>query len=402
MEKENHEKVFGTINSIIRYIATFWAMLFYPKRTLAELDSPNLIRPGYFLLINIFLSVSLAQFIDYDIVSFPISNPILQRLTGSSFISLRFFLGISIFLLLLRLFLKWGSLRTFIKLLLPVFCYSSVLYLPIIFVEHNYSNYVRKDFFDIVTKIISGLPTEVDTSTYFKFLLYGLIRLVFLAWWLRILYLGIAFLKMDSPIKIKRALVFSCLIFFAFQTVIFLVLFNKINGPTIESFLIIADKKVEKELSLNPPNYIKAAMLSDTVAENHYMPEYVRYVYKLKKIISEVGMFKVNDNLISKGLSGLRDEDYDHVRDILNEELKVSSVGSYYIQAIRKDLEDAEKFRNSPFFIDLHKEHMPVSFGLSIVHQPFEPKLFLLLEAKASKSLFISAAIPPSFISLFP
>ena len=86
MEKENHEKVFGTINSIIRYIATFWAMLFYPKRTLAELDSPNLIRPGYFLLINIFLSVSLAQFIDYDIVSFPISNPILQRLTGSSFI----------------------------------------------------------------------------------------------------------------------------------------------------------------------------------------------------------------------------------------------------------------------------------------------------------------------------
>jgi hypothetical protein len=303
---------------------------------------------------------------------------------------------------LLRLFLKWGNLKAFIKLLLPVFCYCSVLYLPIIFVEHNYSNYVMRDFFDKVTKVVSGLPTEISISTYFEFLLYVLIRLIFLAWWLRLLYLGIAFLKMDSPIIIKRALIFSCLIFFSFQTITFLVLFNKINGPTIESIQIIVGKKVEKELSLNPPNYIKAAILSDMVAENQYMPEYVRYVYKLKKIISEVGMFKVNENLISKGLGDLRNEDYDHVRDILNEELKVSSVDSYYMQAIRKDLEDAVKFRNSPSFIDLRKEHMPIEFGLSTVHQNFEPRLYMKFELDGSKSLFISAAIPPSFMSLFP
>jgi hypothetical protein len=91
MEKENHEKVFSTINSVIRYLATFWAMLFYPNRTLADFNSPNLISPGYFILINILLSVSLAQFIGYDVASFAISNPVIERLTGSSFISIRFF-----------------------------------------------------------------------------------------------------------------------------------------------------------------------------------------------------------------------------------------------------------------------------------------------------------------------
>jgi hypothetical protein len=402
MEKENHEKVFSTINSVIRYLATFWAMLFYPKRTLADFNSPNLISPGYFILINILLSVSLAQFIGYDVAAFAISNPVIERLTGSSFISIRFFLGISIFLVLLRLFLKWGNLKTFIKLLLPIFCYCSVLYLPKILIEHYYSEYVMGDLLDIFSKIISGIPITIGISTYFEFILYVLIRLTFLAWWLRLLYLGIAFLKMDSPIKIKKALVFSCLIFLAFQAIIFSALFIKINGSTIQCFLTIGNQKVEKELSLNPPNYIKAAILSDMVAENQYMPEYVRYVYKLKKIISTVGMFKVNENLISKGLGDLRNEDYDHVHDILNEELKVSSVNSYYMQAIRKDLEDAVKFRNSPSFIDLRKEHMPVEFGLSTVHQNFEPRLYMKFEADGSKSLFISAAIPPSFMSLFP
>ncbi len=93
MEKENHEKVFGIITYIIRYLATFWAMLFYPKRTLAKINSANLIRPGAFLLINILLSLSAAQFIGYEIALLPINSPLIQRLTGTSFILIRFFLA---------------------------------------------------------------------------------------------------------------------------------------------------------------------------------------------------------------------------------------------------------------------------------------------------------------------
>jgi hypothetical protein len=399
MEKENHEKVFGIATYVIRYVATFWAMLFYPKRTLSNINSTDLTRPGAFLFINILLSVSVAQFIGYEIAQFPIINLLIERLTGNSFVLIRFFLGLSIFFLLLKFFLKWKNLSSFMRLVFPILCYCSVLYLPIILVKHFYHYYIGEDVLNIISRATIGLPIQFSIYTYLKFLLFLMIPLIFLFWWLRLIYLGITTIKIDSSVKIKRAIVFSYLLFFVFQTITSLLLFLIINISTIQSFSIILDDKVKQELLLNPPNYFKAMVLASKVSENEYLPEYVRYIYKLEKIICTIGFLKGNENLISEGLSGLDNRKYDYVRDILVENLKKTSNENIYKTAVRKDIEDAVKLRNSPSFIDLRKEHINLAFSWTIQNW-LKPKPVILLE-NGVITFHVMAPIP-RLISLFP
>lgn len=402
MENQNHEKVFRIITYIIRYIATYWAMLFYPKRTLAEINSTKLVRFGSFLLINMVLALSAAQFTGYEISSFPIKSPLLQSLTGTSYILVRLFIGLSIFLLLLKSFMKWHNLNAFIKLVLPVLCYCSVLYLPMVLVEGCYSEYVMKDFVHILSRFVAGLPIKLSIYNYVELVLNFIIPIIFLFWWLRLVYLGIYSLKLQSAIKIKRAIVLSYLLFFVFQTLTSSAFFLKTNIPTIQSFLILGYNKVETELSLNPPNYFEATYLASKVSENKYMPDYVRYIFKLKQIISEIGLLKGDQNLISEGLRGLRDRNYDYVRDILIEDMKRSSGdNNYYKTAVRKDIEDAVKLRNSASFVDLHKEHIGLAFSWTTAHF-IKPVSVMMLDEHGDKTIHIMAPIPHSLISLFP
>ncbi|MFH1703246.1 MAG: hypothetical protein ABIB41_07420 [Nitrospirota bacterium] len=400
MEKENHKIVFGIATYVIRYIATFWSILFYPKRTLSDINSTDLTKPGAFLLINILLSLLVAQFIGYEIAQFPINNPSIQRFTGNSFILVRFFLGLSIFLLILKFFLKWKNLNSFIRLVFPILCYCSVLYLPIILVKHSSYSYIGEDILNIISRATIGLPIQLSVYTYLKFLLLLIMPLIFLLWWLRLIYLGITTLKIDSSVKIKRAIIFSYLLFFVFQTIASLVLFLTINLSTFQGFLIIIDDKVKKELLLNPPNYFKAMVLASKVSENKYMPEYVRYIYKLEKIICTIGFWKGNENLISEGFKGLNDKKYDYVRDVLIDDLKKTSNETIYKNAIRKDVEDAVKLRNSKSFIDFRKEHISyLSFSWTLM--PYiEPFSAIMLE-NGEKTFHVMAPIP-RLISLFP
>jgi len=404
MEKETHEKVLGIVTYVFRYCETFWDMLFHPKRTLSTANSGNLTKPGAFLVANIVLSFLIAQFINYEISTFPIDNPALQRLTGFSFVFIRYLFGIAVFLMLLKKSMKWKNMNAFVASVFPILCYSSVVYFPNLIIKSYYHDYVAKDFFNIMSRAISGTPLNISILTVFEILGCLMLPIIFLCWWLRLVYLGLSLKEGAAPGKLKKGLALSVILFFIIQATLSLLLFFKMNLQTIKGFLLLADtKRIVEEVNENSPNYLKAIATLSVISENEDMPEYIRYITKLSKVVCEIGFGKGDQHLIDEAKKGLKEEHYDYVLDILVRDLNSRNSGNdYYKSLVRKDIEDAVKFRNSPSYLDFRKEHIrALSFSFTTMHFT-KPIHMISIDKNGNKTMDIMAPIPPSLIALFP
>lgn len=384
MEIEIHGKIINSLIFASRYFITFWKMLFHPRETLFSFLSKkndSLSASGTFLVINILIAYFVGLLSGYTLPKFPFEIPYLQNIFGSStFLWVRYILGLFVFLICLKLFLKYKDLADFIFIVFPILCYSSVVYIPITFLKGLFNSLIANDLINLLSSFLSDIPLQFGFLRLFKYLSYVLLLIIFLIWWLWLVYIGIRFLKIQSAIKLKKAMIFSLVLFFTLQLFTSLVYSTIIYWPVLKSFKIIIFNDIENELSKIPPNYFKAALLAGQISTNKKMPEYFRYVSKLKKVAYMIAtpFFNADEAITSKALKGIQEKKYTFVQEILTEYLKKLSHDDknvkkpLYSQLI-KDLEEAKEISSSSNFINYQ-----------------------------GKTITIYFIIPPSLISLFP
>ncbi len=366
-EKETHEKVFALVTYIIRYIETCSTILLHPKRTFANYNSIALTKPGPFLIINILLSYSIGKIIGiYTIPEFPFEIHFLQNSFGGyAFITTRFILGFILFLLLLKCFIKYKKIDSFISVVFPIFCYGSVVYLPIILVKQIYYYSISRDIFNLLSGAFSNIPLSLNLGSYIKLIIYLTIPVVLLVWWLWLIYTGLRLSKIKSPRNLKKAILFSYITFSVIQTSLLFLLFVHEHGPLLRDMKTIITEDIDKELSKEPPNYFKASILARRIANNEKMPAYFRYAAKLREITYTIAtpIFKGDEKIVSQVLNSIKEYNYIYLQKILDEYLKSllhneqDSKRLLYL-ALIKELEEAERIRNSENFIDLNGKNL--------------------------------------------
>jgi hypothetical protein len=411
-EKGVHKKVYNCTIIIIRYFQTYFSILSHPQKTFENLRSGVLTKPGTFLVINILLSYSVGHIISYELPQFPFSIPLplqdpqTQKLTGNYlFLIGRFIIGIAIFTLLLKWFLKFKNSYNFVSLIWPILCYSSVIYLPFILIKTFLATYYTNYGFDLLSASTSGIPLKLNLSSVLKFLLYPLIRILLPIWWLWLVYTGTKFAVKNA--NIKKGIFFSYIFFFLCQTFITSVSFIVLNYSTIKGALIIASDQVGIELAGNPPNYLKASLLAREVSDNEKLPipEYIRYLFKLKKAIYLIAYYKGDEALTSEAMKGFKGRNYPYVRNLLDGELRKYSANNnqqkpLYYPMIKEIMDEAEKLRNSPTFVDLGGNPIDINVGIWFTLRPLSYPVYSIDSKKTSVSIYLT--LPPSLIALFP
>lgn len=355
------------------------------------------------------LSYSVGQLVGYELPKLPFDIQFLQTLqkwtNNYSFVVIRFTFGLSVFLLLLNYFSQYRNLYKFVSLTFPIFCYASVVYLPFILIKHCSDVYISHHMFNMISNAFSGVSIKLDLITVLKYLSYLLIRGILILWWIWLIYTGTKFLFKQR--RMKTALILSFTVFIVFQIIMICTTFMFLNWSIIKSSFMITLDEMGKETFINttPPNYFKALAFASGISDNEKLPlpEYVRYVYKLKKVTYMIAFYKGNAELTSKALRGLKERNYTYVEKLLNEEVAKYSLDEdknqkpLYYGLIKKDLEEAEKLRHSPNFVDFYGQF--IGIHLSVSYLVSEPSYSINSDRT---TLTIMCPIPPSLISVFP
>jgi hypothetical protein len=372
-EKKTHKYVFGLVRYIGVYFNAIWSMLFYPKKTLTNHfsmpRSPDLMKPGAFLMTNILLILLVYAIFGYEGTEFPFKVSFLKNIMPSyvnyTFSIVSTILGLTIFFLIMKRVMKIKNLDYSLNLVFPVLCYSSVVYLPSIVFEIIYKLIFGGDmqnlFISIINQIFNKTPLKVSFISLINFLVFLLIPLTILVWWLWLVYKGLKCSGYEAKVSPKKVVIFSYGIFLTIQITLLLFTFGIIYGATFRDLKTIIFEDIEKELSKNPPNYLKAEILVGNIAKNEMMPEYARYVYILKETTYTLAspLLKTEDKIIRQSLKYQKEQDYITLENFLSEYLKKVSSNQedlrrqLYVGLIN-DLEKAKQLRNSPNFVDLH------------------------------------------------
>lgn len=383
-------------------------MLFHPQRVLPHSPStgaPYLSRPGAFLVSNIVLSYSVAYLLGYSIPTFPLVIPQFNNLFGGYFfLIIRFILGLLIFLVILKWFLRYKNYERFFSAIFPVFCYSSVVYLPFVLIKGYYYNYLNDDLLNIWSDIASVAPLELShLLSIAKYILISLIiSVTLLSWWLWIVYRGIRHSRIISDIKPWKALILTCVTFFVLQVLLISISSIIVNRGVLSSIKILYYNEIQNELSKTPPNYARAAILSEEISDNKNLPEGLRYIYKIKKVTYALAtpLLGGKEGIRMAALRGTEEKKYKHVHKLLEEHIKKLSLDNtnprrpFYLQFMM-DLEEAQQLYDSPSFV--YSESGTIEFTL--LFSSAQVRSAIDLNSKATILYFV---FQPSWISLFP
>jgi len=224
----------------------------------------------------------------------------------------------------------------------------------------------------LLSWVFSHIPLEFNLVTAIKYLFFIPIALIVFFWWIWLIATGIKVSKVQSKVKAKKAIVLSCLLFFCFQFVTSLTFSIIENWDFLKGMKIIFFKDIKKELSKHPPNYFKAVLLASTIADNEKYPDYLRYIFKLTKITCMIAnpSFQIDKNLITDALKALEEKQYAYLQKILSEYIKTISgeetgtIKGIVYSSLTKEIEQVEKIRNSPSFIDLG-ENFTIEIGFA-------------------------------------
>jgi hypothetical protein len=311
--------------------------------------------------------------------------------------------------------MKVNNLDDVIKNIFPILCYSSIIFFPIIFVKEIYHFFMHGDFLKLFSWVFSNVPLEFNLVSVIKYVVVIPIALIVFFWWIWLVATGIKVSKVQSKVKLKKAIVLSCLLFFCLQLVTSLVYSTVENWQFLKGFKIIYFKDIEKELSRHPPNYFKAGLLAGTIADNEKYPDYLRYIFKLTKITCMIAnpKFQADKNLITNALKALEEKKYAYLQKILSEHIKtIKTLSSEEIDTIKKtiyieriiytsltkEIEQVEKIRNSPSFIDLG-ESFTISVGFADIPKDLNLRYII---SPFDKTITFFLIVEPSFIALFP
>ncbi|OGW39684.1 MAG: hypothetical protein A2Y97_13760 [Nitrospirae bacterium RBG_13_39_12] len=376
-EKKTHKYIFGLVRYISVYFNTIWSMLFYPKKTLTNhfsMDrSPDLMKPGAFLMTNILLTHSVYAIFGYEGPEFPFKVSFLKNIIPSyvnyTFSIASIILGLTIFFLIMKRVMKNKNLDDFLNLVFPVLCYSSVVYLPSIVFEIINTLIFGGDIQNLLLSFLNPASMRITFITCIKLLVYLLIPLMMLVWWLWLVYKGLKCSGYEAKVSPKKVVIFSYGIFLIIQITLLLFTFGIVYGAIFRDIKTIIFEDIEKELTKNPPNYLKAAILAEHIANNEMMPEYARYVSILKETTYTLAspLYRTEDKIIVQALKHLKERDYSTLEIFLSEYLEKVSynredlMSQLYIGLIN-DLEKAKELRNSPNFVNLHGKFVNFMF----------------------------------------
>ena len=409
IEKKIHDHVFCFIGYIVRYVRTLWSMLFHPQRILAIRSStgtPYLSRPEAFLVTNIVLSYSVAQILGYDVPSFPLEIPQFKNLFGGYFfLIIRFILGLLIFLVILKRLVRFKNRENFFSAIFPVFCYCSVVYLPFVLIKGYSYNHLNNDLLNVWSIIASGAPLQLPNLLFLiaKYVLISLIiSVALLSWWLWIVHRGIRHSRIISTAKPWKALILTCITFFAFQMLLVSVSSIIANRDLLSSFKIILYNEIQNELSKTPPNYAGAAFLSREISDNKNLPKGMRYIYKIKQVTYELAtpLFGGKEGISIDALMGIEEKKYRHVHKLLEEHIKILSLDNvnprrpFYLQ-FKKNLEEAQQLHDSPSFVYFESGTIELALLFSSAQMRYAIDL-------NNKMITLYFVVQPSWISLFP
>ena len=410
MEKQLHDKVFTVLKTVSRFLTTYRAFLFHPRRSFLTFFSSSrteFTKPGFFLIANIFFCFLLGHKIGYELPPFPLDLPFSQNPVGSfSFVAVRFLLGILIFLLIFRWLIRYKNPNSFFLTVFPILCYSSVVYLPVFLIKNYYLEIMANDSFELFSNFLNGVWPKFLAWTLVKYLLFPpLIFLALVSWWLLLIHTGLTFLKLRS-LNLRRKLVLACILFFVLQSLSALVATTTKNWSLLRGVKTLVFKDIETALNERPPNFFKAGILAANISDNEDMPPFLRYVFKLKKVSYHLAtpiFFEGNTVFTRQVLRELDLEEYTSVKSLLTAHLHALSSDRNNLRRqsflqLENGLKEAEELYNSPGFVDLGKTgHLEVSFML----WAWSTSNRYSIDAQ-DKIIRIYIAVQPSLITLFP
>lgn len=373
IEHELQRETVGILRLITGYFTTWWGIFKYPKITLRSLLSAER-EPGEgmpaaaFLVINILVVLLIRGQLGDTLLKFPFE--VHWALNIIPFV-LRYLLGMIVFLFLFtRLTTKRGVINYMFEMF-PVFCYASVIFVPFFLIRELSSRAIGTLFVNILLSFISGLPIKLSMGSYMKLFLSIIFILAFFIWWLWLLYVGLEYLKPIQPKKKRLKNLASAYFHFLLVKVAALLVVSFLAyGSTLVAFKIIALQEIERALSTQPPNYGKAYVLSEEIANAKGMPVYFRYVAKLKSMIYQIAIIAPDDSreqVVAQAQKAGSDHDFERVEKIIRgyvQELLINKRDprrSVYAQ-VAKSLEEAVELRNSPHYVEQDMQYFGFIF----------------------------------------
>jgi hypothetical protein len=425
-KEDSRDLVVDFIVNVFLYLSTFKRLLLSPRKTflnlsIANRSSPLLIKPGYFLIANIVITYLIGQFVGFKPKNPFNFAPLNNLLSGYSFIVIRNILGILIFLYILKFFTKQKNLQTFLQNTLPVFCYSSFVYLPIFVTEVFFSENISEG---IIKEQSFSFKSLLNIISDTHFLILALLFMCCIFWWLWLIYIGIKVYKSTLTVNPKRALIATSVTYTIVLIFITIISSFIVHYPTLKGFKIIFFNDINKELVKKPPNFLKAAQLAHIISNNKDMPEILRYRSELIGIACVIVHFSPNDKtLIYKVLNELSLHNYTSASGMLNEYFRNLSSASgnnkkSCLSTLKKQLEDAEALFNSSIY---ERRDGPINLSIGIgylTHAPEDDVACSIFKKDINKNIIYKVTnsyyavsrdneigyyfMPTSFISLFP
>jgi hypothetical protein len=408
MERQLRDKVFALFWIIRRFLTTYRAFLSHPRSSFSNyFSSPSqFTKPGFFLLANICFSFLLGHLIGYELPPFPLDLSFLQIPGSYPVVIFRFLLGIYVFLLIFKWLIRYKNFNSFFLTVLPIFCFSSVVYLPILFVKNYYLGIIGQDFFELFSNFLNGVWPKFLAWTLVKYLLFPpLIFLTLMGWWLLLIHTGLTFSKLRS-LNLRRKLALACILFFVLQSLTALAATTTKNWSLLCNVKTLFFKDIEAALNERPPNFFKAGILAGDISDDEDIPVFLRYVFKLKKasyLLATPIFFEGDTEFTRQVLRELDLKEYASVKSLLTAHLDAFSSDrknprrQSFLQ-LENDLKEAEKLYNSPGFVDLGETgRMEVSFTFWIWNTSNRYSV-----DPQDKTIRILIAVQPSWITLFP
>lgn len=404
IQEEIHKK-FNSIPVLIGdYFKTLFAVLVHTEATYDKLSIEGirsvLMKPVAFFITNILIASSIDHFFGYDIPKFPFETTLIPNLLGNfPFIVLRYLLGILLFISIFKLFIKQYKVTYLINKMFPIVCYASAIYIPYTFLHGLVGEIVGK----YLVNSSSYIMQDISGLTYLVFSIKILLlmltpQIVFIAWWLLIVYLGLKSINLSSSKRLKKAIIISpCIFIFVQLSTVLAATYIK-NSSTIDALKIVYSGSVYEILSQKSPNYMNAMFLAESVSNNKQIPEYGRYAYKLIKMSSSIAIptFRNDKAVVAEILKGIKDRDYRNVEKIITTHIDSLSANI----DLKRELSEVIEIRNSPTFVDL--KGMNVILNVKYVDE-LETSFPDLIRVNEENYIYVCpVVISSALISIFP
>ena len=311
------------------YVHMSWRVFFHPVQTIAGRTSTNdantLLPPETFFVLNVIIAAIVGHWLGYKMPVIDLDVPdSLDWLNGPYTLFVRFILGVSTLTFLLAR--GWVSpIRQLMPQMLRVYCYSSVVFIPVVFVKSWSGTAYGTFLLDLVSNVFAGNLQALNGSFIARSaaslgmsLLLGVFVFV---WWCYLMYVGVSSLKERPRGRVFSKLIGSVAGFFILKLLVVTPLHWYWTYKEFFSAWQIINVQLPESLGNHPPQYLKASILCSEVGRTSKIPPSIRYAAKLRSFVYKLAAVPTSDRDIEQSIREILDSvekrDYDNTRELL-------------------------------------------------------------------------------------